>query len=606
MSETLSLVPGSLIQFHTIPLDWKKFAYALMECSFWARPDLRESTEEQKVTKLIPLSNLPEERPTQWSWREPIKGVVGKDEQQIRACRDFPNNEIIKIKLDDVLKTCVNQWIPLPWLVHWENEKGSEFSNYPSNWVRGCLRYDAGNKRLSLELAFDTSIDLSQDNSDKTGNMLPTLDDVQDDKVFRMPSDPNWLRNWLTENFWVREWMSELYQTLQNRTQATRTPVPVDPAPDDTQKFRPDAIWLAFAQTLSKAGDLPKSKFVKLDRSPPIEVDLVLDLGNFRSCGVLIEQMPDRAISSSNGLENCSLLEICDLAYPSNRYKGIFPSRVEFGKASFGLDHRSRASGRSSAFYWPGQVRVGQQAERMLVGKRGTEGRSGLATPKRYLWSRDPWMNGWNFNTADNYPSPTDEQPVTGSFRRSLKELLTTPEKWGEDWSMDDLPTVLSYDGDEFEARGTKSAGSCILSRSQLFILMVEEMVLHAIRFMNDPDQRAKRGLEGTPRHLRSVVFTMPPGMALAERRIFLERVKAGVCFAWQQAEQNTLWKAAGWKDPNRQDHTATSPLSIVPKVECDLDEATATQLVWLENEIVSRMGGTSRSFSASMVRRVR
>ncbi|MBS1016962.1 virulence factor SrfB [Acetobacter persici] len=602
MSETLSLVPGSLIQFHRIPLDLSRFRKVLATFSFWVRPDQEESTAEQKITKLIPLSRIDENGQECWEWYEPVPGQSGRDERKVLPCRGgIPPEEIISVSYKNIRETCTDQWIPMPWLAHWENENGSEFHNYPSNWVRGCLRVDENGENCHIELAFDTTIDLnetSQTSRGGDGRMMPTLADVRDDIAFGMPADPNVLRNWLTENFWLREWMTDLTQATHDRVSSRRQQQPISVQESEKKSFEPDALWLALARALSEIVDLPRVRFIKLDRAPPIEVDLVLDLGNFRSCGVLIEQMPDRAVSSSNGLEHCSLLELRDLARPSNSYKGIFPSRTEFGKASFGLDNRSRGSGRSAAFYWPGQVRVGQQAERMLTSKRGSEGRSGLATPKRYLWSREPWMNGWYFNTSDDYPNPGNEQPATGRFRKPLRELLTSTTKWGGEWSVNALPTLLSYDGDDFEEKAAKSAGPCILSRSQLFVLMVEELVLHAIRFMNDPIQRAKRGLEGTARHLRSVVFTMPPGMALAERRIFLERVKAGVCFAWHQAEQNTLWQVAGWKDAQMGENKKSS-LHTPPSVECDLDEATATQLVWLENEIVTRMGGNVKEFFA-------
>ncbi|MCE2574124.1 virulence factor SrfB [Komagataeibacter sp. FNDCR2] len=598
LNETISLVPGSLIQFHTIPLDAGKFKSALSECNFWVCPDQEESTEERKVTKLIPLERAEIDRREFWVWHEPAKGKPGQNERKTAPCRGgIPSGQIITVSHKEILETLPDQWIPLPWLAHWENDGRTEFHNYPSNWVRGCLRVNDSNTDYCLELAFDTDIDLTESSGasrSEEGRMMPTLTDVRDDVAFGMPDDPGTLRNWLTENFWVREWMGELTRIAHSRRKQNAYQPDLTDEEQEKKKFEPDVIWLAFAQALSRVISLPKVRFIKLDRSPPIEVDLVLDLGNFRSCGVMIEQMPDNATIGSNGLENCSLLELRDLARPSCNYKGIFPSRVEFGKASFGLDHRSRGSGRSAAFYWPGQVRVGQQAERMLTSKRGTEGGSGLATPKRYLWSREPWMNGWYFNTTDDCNTPPDEQPVTGRFRKPLREILTEPDTLAESWDIDDLPHVLSYDHDDFEEKGAKSAGQCILSRSQLFVLMVEELVLHAIRFMNDPNQRAKRGLEGTARHLRSVVLTVPPGMALAERRILLERIKTGICFAWQQAGQNRLWKEAGWK---KNAPASIHDLCSSPKVECDLDEATATQLVWLENEIVSRLGGNVKEF---------
>jgi hypothetical protein len=86
----------------------------------------------------------------------------------------------------------------------------------------------------------------------------------------------------------------------------------------------------------------------------PINVDLVLDIGNSRTCGVLVEESQD-----APSLNNSQVLALRDLSRPEETYARPFESRVEFAVGAFGRDAISRRSGRANAFRWPSPVRVG-------------------------------------------------------------------------------------------------------------------------------------------------------------------------------------------------------------------------------------------------------
>ena len=68
----------------------------------------------------------------------------------------------------------------------------------------------------------------------------------------------------------------------------------------------------------------------------PIQVDLVLDVGNSRTCGILIESDPDD--NDRLDLSKSFVLELRDLTQPEHIYAQPFESRVEFTRASFGRD----------------------------------------------------------------------------------------------------------------------------------------------------------------------------------------------------------------------------------------------------------------------------
>ena len=142
---------------------------------------------------------------------------------------------------------------------------------------------------------------------------------------------------------------------------------------------------------------IPKIRFldtVSSDRRyQPVDVDLVLDVGNSRTCGILIESYPDEARIDLN---NSYALELRDLGQPERTYRRPFESRVEFAQANLGKDHIARRSGRTRAFLWPSLVRVGPEAMRLASVAEGTETTSGLSSPKRYLWDDEPTENQKN------------------------------------------------------------------------------------------------------------------------------------------------------------------------------------------------------------------
>jgi hypothetical protein len=81
------------------------------------------------------------------------------------------------------------------------------------------------------------------------------------------------------------------------------------------------------------------------------------------------------------------------------------------------------------------------------------------------------------------------------------------------------------------------------------------------------------------PRRLRRVILTLPPAMPLAEQKILRERAEGAIRLAWD---------LLGWTEAG-----ATAPPE--PRVLLNLDEATATQVVWLYTEITQRLQGDAQ-----------
>ena len=124
----------------------------------------------------------------------------------------------------------------------------------------------------------------------------------------------------------------------------------------------------------------------------------MLDIGNSRTCGILIERLPTALTKATLG--DAMLLRLRDLARPHLTYSEAFESHVELAQPCFGEDDLSEQC-RANAFMWPSIVRVGPEAVRLRDQAEGTEALSGLTSPKRYLFDVTAQQQPWRFQQAD-------------------------------------------------------------------------------------------------------------------------------------------------------------------------------------------------------------
>ena len=127
-----------------------------------------------------------------------------------------------------------------------------------------------------------------------------------------------------------------------------------------------------------------------------VPVDLVLDIGNSRTCGVLFER---------GDFTRVMMLELRDLTQPWLTYRKSFDMRCVFRKADFGNDI---VVGGHRLFEWRSLMRVGDEA-RSLVYRSLEEGgmaqrTTNYSSPKRYLWDNKPFDGKWEFLTTVDDP----------------------------------------------------------------------------------------------------------------------------------------------------------------------------------------------------------
>ena len=295
-----------------------------------------------------------------------------------------------------------------------------------------------------------------------------------------------------------------------------------------------------------------------------IDVDMVLDIGNSRTCGVLFEE---------GDFTKAVMLEVRDLTHPEISYEKSFDMRVAFRKADFGNDIVLD----DGIFEWRSLVRVGDEAKHLVYRSLEEDGMSERTTnyssPKRYLWDMKPYDGRWEFLTSIDDPSSvklagniyipglTDQFDHTGNF--------IGPD--GEDNASDDN----SY------------------SRSALMTFVFIEILQQAQTQINSIKFRTKHGNMDCRRNLRNIIITCPTAMPVVEqiklRQCAEDAINALVNCSPALGRPTVIPTSASLRvkdddaDPNRR--------------MWSFDEASCCQLVYLYAEIAQRYSGEIHKF---------
>lgn len=546
-----SLIPASGIQF--LDVDFDINALPRISRPFWDEKPmhLRDANGDQQVLL----------RALEQSDEGELFDPVGRQHP--------PEDEVYRITRTQALEPFLGQWVPLPYLrVKSRTPDGQPiFDEGPTNWARlRVVELLPGTVRGATHravLAFDTAL---LPRRDGRTYVAPSPQDAEHEEEFGLAAELADNAGFLAEG-WFGAWLEEMFIELvsaQRRGQRVKLE-------DLPYRMEPFARYLTLLDVLRHAGAAPRMRLVDPGvpgrRKAMVDVDLLLDIGNARTCGILVESAPDGPLS----LNDSYPLALRDLTRPEHTFTRPFESRVEFCRASFGRDAKSRHSGRTTAFAWPSPLRVGPEAVRLAGLSVGNEGATGLSSPKRYLWDERPSVLGWRFGAGSAVGAfgTAGEQPVSGAF---MGELTETGE-------------LLSRN------RNATPAVRARFSRSSLYTLMLAEILLQAISQINAPATRAARRNADVPRRLRRVTLTLPTAMPVAEQRILRRRAEQAVELAW-------AWM--GWAT-GAPDRAVAAP--VPPRVAATLDEATATQLVWLYAESVHRLQADPRQLFTLMGR---
>lgn len=338
---------------------------------------------------------------------------------------------------------------------------------------------------------------------------------------------------------------------------------------DDSRKYK--AFYIYFLNFIRLSGGAPEvTLHNNLKRQ--IDVDLVLDIGNSRTCGILFEE---------GKFTQGRMLELRDLSNPWIYYENkTYDMRVVFRKADFGSDIVLD----EEMFQWKSFVRIGEEARRLVYRSLEEEGISEKTTnyssPKRYLWDKKEYEGQWeNLTTTDDsynvLLAPDVAVPV-------LSKLFNADGTYNPDGEKEDKVELVDFDKSEHH-----------YSRSSLMTFAFIEIFQHAITQINSIRYREKWGNVDIKRVIRNVIITCPTAMPLKEQ-IFLRKSAADAYNALTKCNPSLEMACI---TPSPEALAITDPYADIDKKVWKYDEASCCQLVYLCAEITQRYGGEISKF---------
>ncbi|CAI1614290.1 Uncharacterized protein conserved in bacteria, putative virulence factor [Serratia quinivorans] len=457
--------------------------------------------------------------------------------------------------LQQSLQLLNKTWLPLPFF---RCTSSGVFLSGPDNWARmQTLLLDSPDQDgnlLRVVLAFDTRLAAAGQEA-----LAPGESDINTGIGFSLGHQNHELGEFL-DLTWVDSWLREVFSQSASSLEL-RSDMEINAG---LKTFEYQAHYLNLLNLLGSQLTLPQIKIIgETPQQPAINVDLILDVGNSHTCGVMVEDHPQE----NNGLKQTNELQLRSLSAPHCVYNELFESRVEFAQASFGKPHLSYQSGRDDAFVWPSIVRVGREAAQLALRREGTEGTTGISSPRRYLWDEERYAPGWRFNSQQEPMAAA--APLSSLLNDEGVPLSALPVE-------ERLPVFAAH-----------------YSRSAVMALMLTELLAQALMQINTAAQRTRMPNTAAPRRLRTIILTLPSAMPKPEREIFRRRMQEAI---------GLIWKAMGW-------HPLDAPFSAeqarmpVPLVHMEWDEATCGQMVYLYNETQVNFAGRTDAFFAAMAR---
>ncbi|MDR2613412.1 MAG: virulence factor SrfB [Deltaproteobacteria bacterium] len=515
--------------------------------------------------------------------------------------QDRVRREILEVhytcEFQTAFRVFSGQWIPFPVFAHQSQNPDMTplFSYGPTDWCRAWISPPdrEGGHVWKLTLVFDPQVE--QPKAGGEGGGLSAVyhalspRDVEGASAFSLAwheRDNAWFVDGLE---WVKKGIRELWDAYRKRSGGRRLSsltewFPLYAYDDDGRTARTEymALYETLLEGVHLAGAMgPPIRVINAGAEKPTDATLVIDVGNSRITGVIVETSP----LGPTKLTDCYPLQIRDLTEPSRTYSEPLDTSVEFMEPWFGPQDWSFAKdsrGHKLSFRWPSTVRVGPEAGRLAAAAKEELGPTGMSSPKRYLWDTRKRLLQWYFNNSCDYHNRGQEHPAVnyGAFVLNINSagipltVFRDPVREDRpDLKKTHLPGPIKQ---YLESGDTIGAFRGLYSRSSLMMFLLAELVAQALSCINAPGVRDTRENPNRARRLKAIILTVPTAMPLAEQNIFK---------TWARLAVEAVWVSMGWwkefySRPGLDDFRAS------PTVRCEWYEATCTQMVWLYNEI--------------------
>lgn len=485
--------------------------------------------------------------------------TYGEDDEDV-----FSINSLLSFRVKDpfgsknqvvAFELLLDKWLPMPMF---RKEIDGITSNCPLAWCRMKIQRigngeKKGYERFRLVWAFDTKLA-----DDELSILRPYMNEDEGDSAdFCMCNKVDLLLDFMSSDEGFHSFSDYVASLLG-----------IDLLMEESHRFK--AFYIYFLNYIRLSTNSPEITLHN-NKKRDIYVDLVLDIGNSRTCGILFEE---------GKFTKGKMLELRDLSSPWIFYENkTFDMRIVFRKADFGNDIILD----EEMFQWKSFVRVGQEAKKLVYRSLEEEGLSEKTTnyssPKRYLWDVKAFNGQWE-NLV------TTEDPFNVLLTNEIS-IPTLSKLFGGDGMYNPLNIeksidVLDLDGNEHH-----------YSRSSLMTFAYIEIFQHANSQINSIKYREKWGNVDCRRYIRNVIITCPTAMPIKEQ-VFLRQ------------SAHDAYSAITLCSPSIKMAEITPSPSTVKIIDAyanqnsrvwSYDEASCCQLVYLYAEIAQRYSGEIHKF---------
>ena len=504
-------------------------------------PDGHEDLDEMGMLKLSPFAN-----PTQFSlYKEGDKEIFN-----INSLTNFrlpdPQNSHNRLTAFELL---LNHWLPMPMF---EKDLAGVTLNCPLAWCRVRIEdigegEKKGMRKYRLIWAFDT-----QTGEDDLQFLRPYFDEFDSpSKEFALCNRVDELLGFMSTNDEFHAFSDHIRSLLN--------------IPETETSNRYIAYYIYLINFIRLGGGAPEITLHNQQKTIP--VDLVLDIGNSRTCGVLFER---------GDFTRAMMLGLRDLTHPEREYVKSFDMRLAFRMADLGNDIVLSDSG---LFQWKSFLRIGDEARNLIYDSKEDEGltqtKNNYSSPKRYIWDDKDSEDNWQFLNTIN--DPFYIRNADNIYMPVLSELFNSHGRFIRDDEIEDIV----------------GGGNAHYSRSSLMTFVLIEIFQQAIVQINSTAFRDKHGDIDCRRVLRNIILTCPTAMPQAEQiklRQFAQDAYDAVSICTTGLPNVTILPTADSLRANDDEDDTNRRM-------WSYDEASCCQLVYLYAEIAERYSGEIHRF---------
>lgn len=372
------------------------------------------------------------------------------------------------------LKMYEKKWIPLPFFK--KNNINNDFYG-PIDWVRIYFEI-IDETEINFVLMVDTSTSKSDQNK-----VSPFINENMNENLFSLSNNENHILKFIDtigEGDWIQQYLLSIF-TKPN--QELQKPL-----------MKHVASYIHLTRILKSLSKLPEIQLLT-DKANSIDVDLVLDIGNSKTCALLFEN----SSSQNFNFNSVKKLELLDFSNPFNAYQESFSTKVVFKEVNISSLNYNLSI--HNKFQWTSPVRIGLEAEKLMNDskialKLAREIRTYNSSPKRYLWDTNPSEIEWEYHSDENDNIPKKV------YKKGISEQLNS------DGSLC-LDTIFSTDA--------------FYSRKSLMTFVYLEILNHSIRYMNSIEFRSAHGNPSSVRKIRRILISCPTAMTKKEQIVLRE-----------------------------------------------------------------------------------